>query len=107
MERVELLTKSKRSIHNTQLFEDASGIYLVGTGINRKGAHTADVFHIDAKVSKYDMMTKVRSQRFSLPSSVSFRNGAGFVQDGDKLSLWTVGKHLKPHTSVAVFPSEK
>ncbi|MFT5279905.1 MAG: hypothetical protein ACI9P8_001544 [Bacteroidia bacterium] len=98
--------KKAISYQNIQLFEDSSGVYLIGTGINSKGSQLADVFSIDSKKDKYDMMVKVRGRVFNLPGSASFRNGAGFVKDGDKLSLWTIGKHLKPKTFVAVFPSK-
>lgn len=101
----EWVDKKTLSYQNVQLFEDPSGIYLAGTGINSKGKQIAHVFRIDEKKDKYDMMVKVRSREFNLPGSASFRNGAGFVKDGDKLSLWTIGKHLKPKTFVAVFPA--
>ena len=99
------IDKKTLSYQNIQLFEDETAIYLAGTGINSKGKQIADVFRIDEKKDKYDMMVKVRSREFSLPGSASFRNGAGFVKDGDNLSLWTIGKHLKPKTFVAVFPT--
>ena len=92
---------------NIQLFEDGSGLYLVGTGIDTKGRHLADAYYIDPKKDKYDMLTKVRSREFHLPGSASFRNGAGIVQSDGKLSLWAVGKHLKPKTFVVVFPAKE
>lgn len=99
------IDKKTISYQNIQLFEDLIGIYLVGTGINAKGEQLTDVFRMNTKKDKYDMMVKVRSRTFNLPGPASFRNGAGIIKDGEKLSLWAVGKHLKPKTFVAVFPS--
>ncbi len=100
------IDKKTLAYQNIQLFEDTSGIFLVGMAMNNKGQHVADVFMVNPEKDRYDMLTKVRSRTFKLPGSASFRNGSGLVQDGNRLSLWAVGKHLKPKTFVAVFPSK-
>ena len=105
-ERKEWVDKRFIAYQNIQLFEDGTGIYLVGTGTDTKKRHVADVFELKTDTKKYEMLTKVRSRNFRVEGSASFRNGAGLVQDGEKLSLWTVGKHLKPKTFVAVFPAK-
>lgn len=105
-DRKEWVDKRFIAYQNIQLFEDGTGIYLVGTGTDTKKRHVADVFELKTDTKKFGMLTKLRNREFRVKGSASFRNGAGLVQDGEKLSLWTVGKHLKPKTFVAVFPAK-
>lgn len=93
--------KKTRPYQNIQLFEDATGLYMIATA-NAK-TNVADVFLINPQADIFMMMKKVRSRAFELPEGVSFRNGAGMMFDGENAELWSVGRTLHRGTKFAVF----
>ena len=95
------IEKKTRPYQNIQLFEDATGVYMVATA-NTK-SNVADVFLINPQSDIFSMMKKVRSRSFELPEGVSFRNGAGLMFDGERAELWSVGRTLHRGTKVSVF----